>query len=363
MASTCNHQRACINMQVSAASDYRLQDQDQALGEVLDMPGLRNTDAQRKEGQQGIMLVGPGSHDALDVMWAETAGSLQTEVCLQAASAVMLSQIPPTLHPHDALFGPLWSVESAALLPLAAAGDTAVKRPVCLPVLPSVVHQVQPGTATNRRGVASPASCKPHVCCIQHGITRFCQPSRSCRGAEYVLNFIVICNQLGIHPCPASPHASCSCVRFPCKWQHTAWQGLCWCRQASLNVGFGRTLRVPRQLSQGQQASRSTSSHSSTPGPAAMLHFEQVALLPVNLQFASPLCFKALDLQTQEQSAHCRLNPAEPCLQTHNCSAGRCCVHMESACPAMCRQKPPGGACMCCKVPHQLSTWRYHVYT
>ncbi|KAL3157103.1 hypothetical protein ABBQ38_001348 [Trebouxia sp. C0009 RCD-2024] len=117
-------QKQLAVIEVSAASDYRLQDQDQALGEVLDMPGLRNTDAQRKEGQQGIMLVGPGSHDALDVMWAETAGSLQTE--------------------------------------------------------------------------------------------------------------------------------------------------------ASLNVGFGRTLRVPRQLSQGQQASRSTSSHSSTPGPAAMLHFEQV---------------------------------------------------------------------------------------
>lgn len=72
-----------MNMQVSAASDYRLQ--DQALGEVLAMPGLRNTDAQRKEGQQGVMLVGPGSHDALDVMWGETAGSLQTEVCPQDA--------------------------------------------------------------------------------------------------------------------------------------------------------------------------------------------------------------------------------------------------------------------------------------
>ncbi|KAL3132686.1 hypothetical protein ABBQ32_009199 [Trebouxia sp. C0010 RCD-2024] len=115
-------QKQLAVIEVSAASDYRLQ--DQALGEVLAMPGLRNTDAQRKEGQQGVMLVGPGSHDALDVMWGETAGSLQTE--------------------------------------------------------------------------------------------------------------------------------------------------------ATLNVGFGRMLHVPKQLSQGQQASRSSSSNSSTPGPAAMLDFEQV---------------------------------------------------------------------------------------
>ena len=76
----------CIKMQVSAASDYRLQ--DQALGQVLAMPGMRNTDAQRKEGQQGVMLVGPGSRDALAAVWADTVGSLQTEVCPESCGSL-----------------------------------------------------------------------------------------------------------------------------------------------------------------------------------------------------------------------------------------------------------------------------------
>ena len=81
-------------MQVSAASDYRLQ--DQALGEVLAMPGVRNTDAQRQQGQQGVMLVGPGSHDALAAMWADTVGSLQTEVCPESCGRYHKDITPST---------------------------------------------------------------------------------------------------------------------------------------------------------------------------------------------------------------------------------------------------------------------------
>lgn len=83
-----------INMQVSSASDYRLR--DQALCDVLAMPGLLNTDAQRNQVQQGVMLVGPGSHDALAAMWAQTVGSLQTQVCPPAVVLTLIpSQRPP----------------------------------------------------------------------------------------------------------------------------------------------------------------------------------------------------------------------------------------------------------------------------
>ena len=65
-------------MQVSAATDYRLQ--DKALADVLATPALRNAEAQQLQMQQGVMLVGPGSHEALAVSWSQAVGSFQTEV-------------------------------------------------------------------------------------------------------------------------------------------------------------------------------------------------------------------------------------------------------------------------------------------
>lgn len=133
-------------------------------------------------------------------------------------------------------------------------------------------------------------------------------------------------------PCPSSPPCKLlECIHFTCKRQHTAWQGLCWCRQATLNVGFGRMLHVPKQLSQGQQASRSSSSNSSTPGPAAMLDFEQVALLPSNLPFALPSISFMFSMHWT--CGHRSNLPntgltAKPCLPKHSCSAGRCCAHI-----------------------------------
>ena len=65
-------------MQVSAADDYRLQ--DQALADVLATPALCNAETQQMQMQQGVMLVGLGSHEALAVSWSKTVGSFQTEV-------------------------------------------------------------------------------------------------------------------------------------------------------------------------------------------------------------------------------------------------------------------------------------------
>lgn len=84
-----NHQEAGTNMQVSAADDYRLQ--DQGLADVLAMPALRNVDRQRMDMQQGVMRVGPGSHEALAVSWSQTVGSFQTEVLSLAAALVAIS--------------------------------------------------------------------------------------------------------------------------------------------------------------------------------------------------------------------------------------------------------------------------------
>lgn len=65
-------------MQVSAANDYRLQ--DQALADVLATPALRSAETQRMQVQQGVMLLGPRSHEALAVSWSQTVGSFQTQV-------------------------------------------------------------------------------------------------------------------------------------------------------------------------------------------------------------------------------------------------------------------------------------------
>ena len=90
-------------MQVSAANDYRLR--DQTLEEVLAAPALQNAERQRKQMQQGVMLVGPGSHHALTVSWSKTVGSFQTEVfsigCIFHSDAITAANS----HPLD-LFSP-----------------------------------------------------------------------------------------------------------------------------------------------------------------------------------------------------------------------------------------------------------------
>ena len=95
-ASTCNmasqhsnHQRAETNVQVSAAHDYRLQ--DQSLADALATPALRNAETQRMQMQQGVMLVGLGSHEALAVSWSTIVGSFQTEVPSLAAALIVIS--------------------------------------------------------------------------------------------------------------------------------------------------------------------------------------------------------------------------------------------------------------------------------
>lgn len=65
-------------MQVSAANDYRLQ--DQTLDATLAMPASHNAETQHNQMQQGVILVGPGSQDALEHSWSKTVGSFQTEV-------------------------------------------------------------------------------------------------------------------------------------------------------------------------------------------------------------------------------------------------------------------------------------------
>lgn len=65
-------------MQVSAAKDYRLQ--HQTSDEVLVKPASHNAEAQHNQMQQGVMLVGPGSQDALKRSWSKIVGSFQAEV-------------------------------------------------------------------------------------------------------------------------------------------------------------------------------------------------------------------------------------------------------------------------------------------
>ena len=77
------------NMQVSAANDYRLQ--DQTLTDVLATPALRSAEAKRMQMQQGVMLVGPRSHEALAISWSQTVGSFQTQVLSWAAASTVIS--------------------------------------------------------------------------------------------------------------------------------------------------------------------------------------------------------------------------------------------------------------------------------
>ncbi len=69
-------------MQVSGATDYRLQ--DQALESILAAPSAASSSHAKqttvKQVHQGLMLVGPNSSAQLEAVWRTTVGSLQSQV-------------------------------------------------------------------------------------------------------------------------------------------------------------------------------------------------------------------------------------------------------------------------------------------
>lgn len=97
-------------MQVSGATDYRLQ--DQVLESILAAPSTTSSGhAKRgtvKQVQQGLMLLGQNSSAQLEAAWCTTVGSLQSQVYHQIPSpALKVEQTALQAAAHTDLT-PIW---------------------------------------------------------------------------------------------------------------------------------------------------------------------------------------------------------------------------------------------------------------